>query len=42
VPTEEVEWNATAQHTAMPQEALLGLAGSMDKMSICQRAALQE
>jgi len=42
VPTEEVEWNATAQHTAIPQEVLLGLAGSMDKMSICQRAALQE
>ena len=34
VSTEEVEWIATAQHTAILQEVLLGLAGSMEKMSI--------
>jgi hypothetical protein len=39
--TEEAEWNATAQHTAIPQEVLLGLAGSTEKMSICQKAALK-
>lgn len=41
VSTEEAEWNATAQHTAIPQEVLIGLTGSMTKMSICQKAALQ-
>jgi len=41
VPTEEVEWNATAKCTAIPQEVFLGLEGSMEKMSICQKAALQ-